>query len=116
MTVPWYQPEVSYEIFMRAMFNQDIATGLLPVSDDLTTEGPSSVFHVKNKVPEAPESKCYVRVPDTCTPEQYATVLDGTAIVKDFFVVGNVNDEIKGGVKGDETQQVMGDRVGVEEL
>lgn len=90
---------------MRAMFNRDIATGLLPVSDDLTTEGPSSTFHIKNEVPESPEPKCYVLVPNTCTPEQYASVVDGTAIVKDFFVVGNVRD----GVRGDGTQQVMGD-------
>ncbi|KFY93110.1 hypothetical protein V498_04554 [Pseudogymnoascus sp. VKM F-4517 (FW-2822)] len=101
--VPWYQPEVSYEIFMRATFNRDIATGLLPVSDDLATEGLSSTFHVKNEVPEVPEPKCYVRAPSSCTPEQYATVIDGTAIVRDFFVVGNVNDE----TRGDGKQQVL---------
>jgi hypothetical protein len=78
---------------MRAMFNKDIATGLLPVSDDLTTIGPSSTFHVKNIIPERPEPKCYILQPGTCTSEQYATVLDGTAIIKDYFVVGNVKDE-----------------------
>ncbi|KAL5351072.1 hypothetical protein ACLOAV_004647 [Pseudogymnoascus australis] len=101
--VPWYQPEVSYGIFMRATFNRDIATGLLPVLDDLATEGLSSTFHVKNEVPELSESRCYVRAPSTCTPEQYATVVDGTAIVKDFFVVGNVRDEMG----GDGTQHVL---------
>lgn len=88
---------------MRATFNRDIATGLLPVSDDLATEGLSSTFHVKNEVPEVPEPKCYVRAPSSCTPEQYATVIDGTAIVRDFFVVGNVNDE----TRGDGKQQVL---------
>ncbi|KFY09286.1 hypothetical protein V491_08278 [Pseudogymnoascus sp. VKM F-3775] len=110
--VPWYQPEVSYEIFMRAMFNRDIATGLLPVSDDLTTTGLSSTFHIKNEVPEYPEPKCYVRAPGTCTPEQYATVIDGTAIVKDFFVVGNVKDEIR----GDGAQKVLMSPERVDEL
>lgn len=88
---------------MRATFNRDIATGLLPVLDDLATEGLSSTFHVKNEVPELSESRCYVRAPSTCTPEQYATVVDGTAIVKDFFVVGNVRDEMG----GDGTQHVL---------
>jgi len=78
---------------MRAMFNKDIATGLIPVFDHLTTIGPSSTFPVKNKVPERPEPRCYVLNPGTCTPEQYATVLNGTAIVKDFIVIGNVEDK-----------------------
>jgi hypothetical protein len=73
---------------MRALFNKDIATGLLAVSDDLTTVGPSSTFDVKNAVPERPEPRCYILMPGTCTPEQYATVLNGTAVVKDYFVVG----------------------------
>lgn len=79
---------------MRAMFNRDIATGLLPVSDDLATTGPSSTFHVKNEIPKRPEPKCYILQPGTCTPEQYASVIDGTAIIKDYFVVGNVKDGV----------------------
>jgi len=90
--VPWYQPEASLDIFMRALFNKDIATGLLPVFDDLTSVGPSSTFHVKNAVPERPEPRCYILMPGTCTAEQYATVVNETAIVKDYFVVG-VEDE-----------------------
>jgi len=107
LKVPWYQPEVSYNIFMRAMFNRDIATGLLPVSDDLTTIGPSSTFHIKNAVPTAPEPKCYILNPETCTPEQYAGVKDGSAIVRDFFVVGSVRDGGVVGVGGKDGQSVM---------
>ncbi|CZS87939.1 related to carboxypeptidase C (cathepsin A) [Rhynchosporium graminicola] len=90
--VPWYQPEVSYNIFMRAIFNKDIATGILPVFDELATIGPSSTFHFKNTVPEAPEPRCYILNPDSCTPEQYAGVKDGTAIVRDFFAVDSTRD------------------------
>jgi len=79
---------------MRSLFNKDIATGLLPVFDDLSTIGPSSTFHVKNIIPESPEPRCYILEPETCTSEQYATVLNDTAIVKDFFVVGNTADQI----------------------
>ncbi|KAH7420101.1 serine carboxypeptidase [Cadophora sp. MPI-SDFR-AT-0126] len=112
--VPWYQPEVSYNIFMRAMFNKDIATGLLPVSDDLTTLGPSSTFHIKNAVPSAPEPKCYILNPETCTPEQYAGVKDGSAIVRDFFVVGSVRHEDVE-VGGESGQSVLED-IGQSEL
>lgn len=93
---------------MRSIFNKDIATGLLPVFDDLTTIGPSSTFHVKNEVPEWPEPKCYILKPDTCTAEVYATILDGTAIIKDYFVVGNVkDDEMKVWSQGNQ-QHVLG--------
>jgi hypothetical protein len=96
---PWYQPELYYKIFMRAMFNKDIATGIIPVFDQLATIGPSSTFHVKNKIPDRPEPRCYTLSPKTCTREQYASLLNGTAIVKDFFVVGNVENVSRSGAQ-----------------
>lgn len=92
IAVPWYQPEVAYNIFTRSLFNKDISTGSLDTNDDFATVGPDSVFHIKNIPPAAPEPKCYVLVPGTCTREQYAGVLNGTAIVKDFFVVAYADD------------------------
>jgi len=94
---------------MRAMFNRDISTGLIPVFDEFTTFGPSSTFHVKNKVPDNPEPKCYILAPGTCTPEQYATVKDGSAIIKDFFVVGNVKDGVSGEIVEEGKQHIMSD-------
>jgi hypothetical protein len=78
---------------MRALFNKDIATGLLPVSDYLSTVGPSSTFHVKNKIPARSGSRCYILDPGTCTLEQFETVINGMAIVKNFIVIGNVEDK-----------------------
>src|SRR4051794_32204524 len=46
--VPAYQPVAAYEIFMRATFNRDIATGLLGVTDDLATVGPGDTRFIKN--------------------------------------------------------------------
>ena len=87
--VPAYQPETSYQIFMRAMFNRDIATGLLPLSDNLGTIGPSDIWHIKNKVLEAPKPVCYILNPgDTCEKDTFEMVKNGTAIVKDYIVVG----------------------------
>lgn len=93
---------------MRALFNKDIATGLLPVSDELTTIGPSSTFHIKNAVPESPEPKCYILHKESCTPEQYETVIDGTAIIKDFMVVGTTDDVVREEVLRDEKQFLLG--------
>lgn len=115
--VPSYQGEVSYEIFMRATFNKDITSGVLDVTDDLSTIGPESVFHIKNVAPEWPESECYIRAADTCTAEQYAQVLNGTVLVKDWVVVEygvesnrdvDSVDKIHDFISGDGSQKIVG--------
>ncbi|EFZ04412.1 peptidase S10 family protein [Metarhizium robertsii] len=85
--IPVYQPEAAYEIFMRALFNRDIPTGLLPVHDELSTVGPPDTWHVKQAAPKAPEPKCYILAPETCTPEVWEKVNSGKVTVRDYFVV-----------------------------
>lgn len=72
---------------MRATLNKDIKTGNFDVTDDYSTVGPSSVFHIKNEIPEWVEPTCYVLNPGTCTGDQWAQVLNGTVLIKDFIVV-----------------------------
>ncbi|PYI04632.1 lysosomal protective protein precursor [Aspergillus sclerotiicarbonarius CBS 121057] len=85
--VPSYQPVAAYEIFMRATFNKDIPTGALAVGDNFQTVGPLDTWHIKNIPPIAPEPKCYILSPGTCLPEVWETVANGTATVKDWYVV-----------------------------
>ncbi|KAG5950226.1 hypothetical protein E4U53_005354 [Claviceps sorghi] len=99
--VPAYQPEAAYEVFMRAQFNLDIATGKMPVHDELSTVGPSSTWHVKQAPPEAPEPKCYILKPDTCTPDVWEKVKSGNVTVKDFFVVEGEEGKGEGDGDGD---------------
>lgn len=89
--VPWYAPEVAYDIFHRSLFNKDIATGLLPVTDNFSTIGPSSTFHIKNAIPPKPKPRCYIFAPGTCTSDQYKKVIDGSAKIKDNFLVEEEN-------------------------
>ncbi|KPM39262.1 Carboxypeptidase S1 A [Neonectria ditissima] len=91
--VPSYQPEAAYEIFMRALFNRDIATGILPVTDEFSTTGVKDTWHIKNTPPEVPKPRCYILKPDTCLPEVWAKVESGEAHIKDYFVV---DDESSG--------------------
>ncbi|KAK5991499.1 Serine carboxypeptidase A [Cladobotryum mycophilum] len=91
--IPSYQPEAAYEIFMRATFDRDIPTGRLRVTDDLSTEGPLSTWHIKNDPPKVPKPRCYVLDSATCIPEVWAKVLDGTAKIKDFFVIEDEDEE-----------------------
>ena len=88
--VPSYQPETAYKVFMRAMFNKDIATGTVDLGDDLATEGPASTWHRLNDPLPPPEDRCYIRelgLP-TCTDEEKEWLRDGSAIIKDWILVG----------------------------
>ena len=88
--VPAYQPETAYQIFFRAMFNRDVATGSVQLSDNYSTSGPQSVRNIKNVAPKNPATVCYVLdLQDSCTDEQIQSVLDGSAVVKNYIVVGN---------------------------
>ncbi|OAR01017.1 hypothetical protein LLEC1_07349 [Akanthomyces lecanii] len=84
--IPAYQPVHAYEVFMRATFNKDIATGERDVTDELATEGPSHTWDHKTKRYPAPAPRCYVLEPGTCTEEQWAKVYAG-ASVKNYFLV-----------------------------
>ncbi|KAK1764020.1 Alpha/Beta hydrolase protein [Phialemonium atrogriseum] len=75
--VPSYQPVAAYESFRRATFDLDIATGLVP-----------DVWHIKNVPSERPAARCYVLNPLTYLPEVWEMVEAGTAVVRDWFVVG----------------------------
>ena len=102
--VPAYQPETAYRIFTRALFDRDIATGSRPLSDDLTTEGPKSTWGIKNEVLSAPEPVCYTLDPaGRCEREVYETVRNGTAVVRDYIVVGREEEE-------EEKQSAAGDQ------
>lgn len=72
---------------MRATLNKDIKTGKFNVTDDYSTTGPTSVFHIKNEVPERPEPSCYILSRTTCTDEQWAQFLNGTVLIKDYVII-----------------------------
>jgi hypothetical protein len=87
--VPAYQPETAYKIFQRALFNLDIATGNTSTAKnpEYATKGPSDVYNITNKPVVDPGAQCYVLDPDQCTAEQWETVMNGTALVKNWIVV-----------------------------
>ncbi|AEO59963.1 hypothetical protein MYCTH_2308690 [Thermothelomyces thermophilus ATCC 42464] len=103
--VPSYQPQAGYEIFRRAMAGLDLPTGRVRAGDDFVTAGLRDAWAVKNAAPDMVEPRCYVLKPESCEPEVWKTVVDGTAIVKDWFVVGSTGGEgrgVEGGIDGDE--------------
>lgn len=86
-----YQPQAAFEIFNRATFGKDVATGRIPTACpgcDYTTNGPLSSFHIKNELPSSQPFDCNIyAVSSSCTIEQYEALMNGIAKVKDFEVV-----------------------------
>lgn len=88
--IPSYQPETSYRIFMRALNNLDIATGTVNVTASngsvYSSVGTDSTWHIKNELPPQPLQFCYLLDTSTCTDDQIDSVLNGTAMVRDYIL------------------------------
>ncbi|ROW02796.1 hypothetical protein VSDG_01803 [Cytospora chrysosperma] len=106
--VPSYQPEASLRIFERALSGRDIATGLVDLratggwaegggADVFSTEGPGDAWWKRSEVMPVPERRCYSLMTSTCSKEDLEALRNGTAIVKDYFVVGIEGGEEDGG-------------------
>ena len=89
--VPAYQPETAYVIFNRSLSNLDIATGRISALQNgsfYRTEGPSSTWPIKNKVPEKPAPTCYIwSLENTCTDEQIDGIINGSALIRNYIVM-----------------------------
>ncbi|KAL2851655.1 Alpha/Beta hydrolase protein [Aspergillus pseudodeflectus] len=88
---PSYQPETFFRLFSRIMRSRDIATGEVslagPQGAKYRTRGPQSSFHIKNILPEPAVPICYtLSMATTCTANQQAALMNGTAVVEDFVV------------------------------
>ncbi|KAK7731759.1 hypothetical protein SLS53_008703 [Cytospora paraplurivora] len=103
--VPSYQPEAALRIFERSLFNRDIATGTVDLRatggwaegvDIFRTDGPSNTWWKRNEVLPAPPVRCYSLLTSTCSDEQKEALRNGTAIVKDYILVG-IEGDGKGG-------------------
>jgi carboxypeptidase C (cathepsin A) len=81
-----YQPETAYRVFMRAIFGRDIPTGQVS-ADNFTTMGPEDTYYIPNKpLDPQPLSYCYSWSPGSCTDEQKAAMLDGSATVCSYVL------------------------------
>ncbi|KAH7146206.1 Alpha/Beta hydrolase protein [Dactylonectria macrodidyma] len=94
-SVTAYQPETVYRIFKRSTFGYDVATGEVEIGANNTysSDGPSNIFDVKNKLPEALAPMCHLyQAPHSCTEEQLVALQDGTAVTEDFIVVSPASE------------------------
>ena len=88
----FYQPETVYELFMRAMFNNDLATGKedLNKNKEYATEGPTDSWGWTNTLPDPPENECSLwAVPGTCNADQAMALALGNATISEFQIVSS---------------------------
>ena len=92
--VPFYQPETSYQIFHRALFNRDIATGSVDTTTDYATVGPADAFGFRNVPPEQPLQICYSLDPGaTCTADEQDALANGTAVTS-YYIYEDANSTL----------------------
>lgn len=85
---------------MRALTHKDIATGEVDLNEyaaangkQYSTKGPSDTWHMRNDMLPAPKHICYtLDVPSRCTAEEAGWIKDGSAIIKDYILIGHNND------------------------
>ena len=87
--VPSYQPETAYQIFQRAIFGLDIATGTINTQQEsnYTSKGDVNASQTHQEAPKSPKPTCYILDPSTCAGDQLEAVLNNTAIVHDYIVI-----------------------------
>ena len=88
--IPSYQPEAAFQIFQRAIFGLDIATGKINTEStpNYSSTGSATTFQVKNVAPPSPAPTCYILDPvSTCNNETYSSVLAGTALIHNYIVI-----------------------------
>ena len=88
--VPAYQPETAYQIFSRAIFGLDIATGTVATANnsDYSTTGLSDTWSVKNQDLGSPSPQCYIlALTTTCNDDQILAVQNGTGLIHDYILI-----------------------------
>lgn len=87
----WFQPQTTQEIFNRAIFDKDIATGLVSTSGDdssYSSTGLASSFGIRDVLPAMPPGLCQIwQASGTCSATQLAAIENGTAGIVDYVVV-----------------------------
>ncbi|KAH0154649.1 alpha/beta-hydrolase, partial [Aureobasidium melanogenum] len=102
--VSYYQPETTYQIFNRVMFDRDVATGQISTASASNSSTYATLGNSSALVPigapikfESSVPSCYFwDIMETCTPAQAQLFTNGSAITEDFILVGYV---LKDGTK-----------------
>ncbi|KAK1760501.1 putative carboxypeptidase [Echria macrotheca] len=97
--IPYYQGQAALEIFSRTLSGKDVATGRVGVTRMYSTTGPASVRDVSCGPPAPPQGPvvCYVDfapLPERCTADQVAALVNGTAVVVGRVVVSPPAGEV----------------------
>ena len=80
------------QIFQRAIFSNDIATGTVDITTErnYSTTGAGSAWAVNNCDEGSPTPQCYLwAIGTTCTDEPQAMLINGAGTVRNFILIGS---------------------------
>ena len=109
--IPAYQPETAYQVFYRAIFGLDIATGKISTNNhsNYSSTGSSTTFQVKNQDPGSLSPQCYILdLLNTCTEEQIQSVANGTGLVHDWILIDKNQTNLFPGIGNNNTPTPSG--------
>lgn len=100
--VPAYQPETSYQIFQRAIWGLDIATGRRSTTSSsgsiYSTDGNLTASRTLQDAPEPPKPTCYILDQFSCGDDAYYAVVGGTALIQSYIVMDENTENLFPGV------------------
>lgn len=91
-TITMQQPQIAQAIFNRAIGGLDLATGSVDVrKEDYATVHQYPSWEWEEEPPRSPvgDGPCYVLNLGLCSPVQRQMFLNGSGIVKDYFLVAD---------------------------
>jgi hypothetical protein len=77
------------KILMRALSNRNISTGNTSTTENqnYASKRPSNVYNITNEPIVDEGAQCYILHPAQCTSEQWKSVMNDTALVRNWIVV-----------------------------
>ncbi|EMC93035.1 hypothetical protein BAUCODRAFT_271525 [Baudoinia panamericana UAMH 10762] len=111
--VPSYQPETAYTIFMRALTGKDIATGTVDIQavaargEQHATAGLDNTWWMRSDLLPTTPRECYIWDTEKCSEEEQDWLFEGSAIVKDWIVVGRKNVDKPSHSLNDNAEQLL---------
>lgn len=93
-TVAMQQPQIAQAVFNRAIAGLDIATGSVIAGKKYATVHQYPSWEWEEESPAAAsEGPCYILNLGLCSPVQRQTYLNGSGVVRDYFLVADVKGE-----------------------
>lgn len=107
------QPETAFQIFQRAIFGLDIATGETNIGEtpNYSSKGTPTTPQARQEVPAQPEPTCYVLDPTTCSDRAWGEVYYRSGVIHQYILIDKATAHLFPNIRieGNQTTGKIGD-------